>query len=107
VSIIGEVNYASSHLYKPGVSIDQYLELSGGVKDRAQEDQIYVIKANGAVFIPKSTGWFSVNYQNELEPGDTIVVPMDASHMDNLTLWSTATQIFYQLGVGVAAIARI
>jgi protein involved in polysaccharide export with SLBB domain len=107
VSIIGEVNYASSHLYKAGVSIDQYLELSGGVKDRAKEDQIYVIKANGAVFIPKSSGWFSVNYQNELEPGDTIVVPMDASHMDNLTLWSTATQIFYQLGVGIAAIARI
>jgi protein involved in polysaccharide export with SLBB domain len=107
VSIIGEVNYASSHLYKPGVSIDQYLELSGGVKDRAKEEQIYVIKANGAVFIPQSSGWFSVNYQNELEPGDTIVVPMDASHMDNLTLWSTATQIFYQLGVGVAAIARI
>lgn len=107
VSIIGEVNYASSHLYKPGVSIEQYLALSGGVKDRAKEEQIYVIKANGAVFIPQSSGWFSVNYQNELEPGDTIVVPMDASHMDNLTLWSTATQIFYQLGVGVAAIARI
>ena len=107
ISIIGEVNYASSHLFKSGISIHQYLELSGGVKDRAKEEQIYVIKANGAVFIPKSSGWFSVNYQNELEPGDTIVVPMDASHMDNLTLWSTATQIFYQLGVGVAAIARI
>lgn len=107
VSIIGEVNYASSHLYKPGVSIDQYLELSGGVKDRAKEDQIYVIKANGAVFIPQSSGWFSVNYNNRLEPGDTIVVPMDASHMDNLTLWSTATQIFYQLGVVVAALSRI
>ncbi|ALO40930.1 polysaccharide biosynthesis/export family protein [Pseudoalteromonas phenolica] len=107
ISIIGEVNYASSHLFKSGVSIDEYLELSGGVKERAKEEQIYVIKANGAVFIPKSSGWFSVNYQNELEPGDTIVVPMDASHMDNLTLWSTATQIFYQLGVGVAAIARI
>ena len=107
ISIIGEVNYASSHLFKSGVSIDQYLELSGGVKDRAKEEQIYVIKANGAVFIPKSSGWFSVNYQNELEPGDTIVVPMDASHMDNLTLWSTATQIFYQLGVGIAALTRI
>ena len=107
VSIIGEVNYSSSHLFKPGVSIDQYLELSGGVKDRAKEEQIYVIKANGAVFIPKSSGWFSVNYQNELEPGDTIVVPMDASHMDNLTLWDTATSIFFQLTAGIAAISRI
>ncbi|MCG7547233.1 SLBB domain-containing protein [Pseudoalteromonas sp. Of7M-16] len=107
ISIIGEVNYASSHLFKSGVTIDQYLELSGGVKDRAKEDQIYVIKANGAVFIPNSSSWFAVSNEHELGPGDTIVVPMDASHMDNLTLWSTATQIFYQLGVGVAAIARI
>ncbi|WP_125780836.1 polysaccharide biosynthesis/export family protein [Pseudoalteromonas rubra] len=107
ISVIGEVNYASSHLYKEGVTIDDYLELSGGVKDRAKEEQIYVIKANGAVFIPQSSSWFAVNNKNELEAGDTIVVPMDASHMDNLTLWSTATQIFYQLGVGIAAIARI
>jgi protein involved in polysaccharide export with SLBB domain len=107
VSIIGEVNYASSHLFKPGVSIDQYLELSGGIKDRAKEEQIYVIKANGAVFIPKSSGWFSVNYQSQLEPGDTIVVPMDASHMDSLTLWNTATSIFFQLTAGIAAITRI
>ncbi|MEL7477456.1 MAG: SLBB domain-containing protein [Pseudomonadota bacterium] len=107
ISIIGEVNYASSHLFKPGVTITEYLELSGGLKDRANEEQIYVIKANGAVFIPKTSGWFSVDYQSQLEPGDTIVVPMDASHMDNLTLWSTATQIFYQLGVGIAALTRI
>ena len=107
ISIIGEVNYASSHLFKPDNTIAEYLALSGGLKDLADEDKIYVIKANGSVFIPKDTGWFSVNYQNELQPGDTIVVPMDASHMDNLTLWSTATQIFYQLGVGIAALARI
>ncbi|MEQ3511934.1 SLBB domain-containing protein [Pseudoalteromonas sp. BZB3] len=107
ISIIGEVNYSSSHLYKAGVSIEQYLELSGGIRDRANEEQIYVIKANGAVFIPKSSGWFSVNYQSQLEPGDTIVVPMDPSHMDNLTLWNTATQIFFQLTAGLAAISGI
>lgn len=107
VSIIGEVNYSSSHLYKSGVSIEQYLELSGGIKDRANEEQIYVIKANGAVFIPKSSGWFSVNYQSQLEPGDTIVVPMDPSYMDSLTLWNTATQILFQLSTSIAAISRI
>ncbi|KZN29531.1 hypothetical protein N480_07350 [Pseudoalteromonas luteoviolacea S2607] len=107
ISIIGEVNYSSSHLFKQGVSIEEYIALSGGMKDRADEKKVYVIKANGAVFIPNYTNWFAVNNHLELEAGDTIVVPMDSSHMDNLTLWSTATQIFYQLGVGVAAIARI
>ncbi|KZN68462.1 SLBB domain-containing protein [Pseudoalteromonas luteoviolacea] len=107
VSIIGEVNYSTSHLFRQGTSIEDYINLSGGFKDRADEQKVYVIKANGAVTVPNRSSWFAVNNHIELEAGDTIVVPMDASHMDNLTLWSTATQIFYQLGVGVAAIGSI
>ncbi|MBQ4876815.1 SLBB domain-containing protein [Pseudoalteromonas luteoviolacea] len=107
ISIIGEVNYSSSHLFREGTSIEDYINLSGGMRDRADEEKVYVIKANGAVFIPNRSSWFAVNNTIQLEAGDTIVVPMDASHMDSLTLWSTATQIFYQLGVGIAAIARI
>ncbi|WP_046004792.1 SLBB domain-containing protein [Pseudoalteromonas rubra] len=107
ISIIGEVNYSSSHLFKAGRTIDEYISLSGGIRDRADEDKVYVIKANGEVQIPNRGSWFAVNNRVELEAGDTIVVPMDSSHMDNLTLWSTATQIFYQLGVGIAAIAAL
>ncbi|KAF7779288.1 hypothetical protein PMAN_a0147 [Pseudoalteromonas marina] len=107
ISIIGEVNYSTSHLYKAGVSVDDYIDLSGGLKERAAEDRIYIIKANGSVEIPNAGGWFAANNANQLEPGDTIVVPMDAGHMDKLTLWSTATQILYQLGVAVAAIGSL
>nr|WP_247664832.1 SLBB domain-containing protein [Pseudoalteromonas sp. MMG010] len=107
ISVIGEVNYSTSHLYKTGVTLDDYLALSGGVKDRADEDKIYIIKANGSVVIPKQSNWFAVNNSNNLEAGDTIVVPLDSSHMDDLTLWSTATQILYQLGVAVVAITSI
>ena len=107
ISVIGEVNYSTSHLYKAGISVDEYIDLSGGLKDRADEDSIYIIKANGSVKIPNTGGWFAANNSEQLEPGDTIVIPMDASHMDKLTLWSTATQIVYQLGVAVAAISGI
>lgn len=107
ISVIGEVNYSTSHLYKSGVSVDNYIALSGGLKERAAEDRIYIIKANGSVKIPNTGGWFAANNADQLEPGDTIVVPMDAGHMDKLTLWSTATQILYQLGVAVAAIGSL
>ena len=107
ISVIGEVNYSTSHLYKAGVSVDDYIALSGGFKERANEDSIYIIKANGSVKIPNTGGWFAANNSEQLEPGDTIVIPMDASHMDKLTLWSTATQILYQLGVAVAAIGSL
>ncbi len=107
ISVIGEVNYSTSHLYSANVDVDGYLTLSGGLKERADESRIYVIKANGAVMVPNASSWFAVTQDNSLEPGDTIVVPMDSDHMDNLTLWSTATQILYQLGVAVAAISSI
>jgi len=107
ISIIGEVNYSTSHLYQAGVSVDDYLNLSGGLKERAAEDRIYIIKANGSVKIPNTGGWFAASNSEQLEPGDTIVVPMDPGHMDKLTLWSTATQILYQLGVAVAAIGSL
>lgn len=107
ISVIGEVNYSTSHLYKSGVSVDDYIALSGGLKERAAEDRIYIIKANGSVKIPSTGGWFAANNAEQLEPGDTIVIPMDAGHMDRLTLWSTATQILYQLGVAVAAIGSL
>lgn len=107
ISVIGEVNYATSHLYKEGVSFEDYINLSGGIKDRANEDSIYIIKANGSVRIPSKGGWFASNDPTQLEPGDTIVVPLNPSYMDKLTLWSTATQIVYQLGVAVAAITSI
>lgn len=107
ISVIGEVNYSTSHLFKPGVGVDDYIALSGGLKVRADDARIYIIKANGSVKIPNSGSWFAVNDSEMLEPGDTIVVPLDSGYMDNLTLWSTATQIVYQLGVAVAAISSI
>ena len=107
ISVIGEVNYATSHLFKQGITVDDYIDLSGGLKERAADERIYIIKANGSVKIPSTGSWFAVNDTNTLEAGDTIVVPMNADYMDNLTLWSTATQIVYQLGVAVAAISSI
>ena len=69
---------------------------------------MYIIKANGSVVIPNQNSWFAVNEGNDLlAPGDTIVVPLDTQHVDQLTLWSTATQILYQLGLAAASIVTL
>jgi len=39
-----------------------------------------------------------------LEPGDTVVVPVDTEYKDNFTLWAQVTQIFYQSAVAIAAL---
>ena len=83
------------------------LTLSGGVQRQADDDRIYVIKANGAVEVTNAGNWFSQTTNSEIQPGDTVVVPLDSAYMSNLTLWSTVTRIIYQGAVAIAAISKI
>jgi len=107
VNVIGQVQVATSHLFKENYSANDYIRFSGGVKQQADESRIYVIKANGSVEIPRAGNWFASNTAQNLEPGDTVVVPLDSEYMDNLTLWATGTQIVYQAAVAIAAISGI
>lgn len=103
VSVTGQVQMPSSHVYEPSLSVQDYLDKAGGTKKQADTDRIYVIKADGSVMLPGSGYWFS-RRENAIEPGDTIIAPIDTDYLDSLSTWSTATQIMYQLGVAWSAI---
>lgn len=106
INVVGQVQVASSHIYKAGLTAFDYVDLSGGNKKQADEDRIYVIKANGAVEIPSDSNWFDSS-DSSLKPGDTVVVPLDSYYMEDLSLWQAATQIVYQAAVAVAAISGL
>ena len=103
VTVAGQVQMPTSHVFDPSLSVQDYLDRSGGTKKQADTDRIYVIKANGSVMMPDSSYWFS-RKDRALEPGDTIIAPIDSDYLDSLSTWSTATQMMYQLGVAWAAI---
>ncbi len=107
INIIGEVQMASSYLYDGSLSAQDYIKRAGGVRKKADEDRIFIVKSNGSIEMLESGGWFNLGQPKRLEPGDTIVVPLDTQYVDNLTVWTQATQILYQLGVAVAALAAI
>lgn len=106
INVVGQVQVASSHIYKPGFTAFDYVELSGGIKQQADDERIYVIKANGAVEIPTASNWFE-SKEMELKPGDTVVVPLDSYYMEDLSLWQAATQIVYQSAVALRAISGL
>tara|TARA_R110000782_G_scaffold86188_1_gene167271 strand:- start:359 stop:3148 length:2790 start_codon:yes stop_codon:yes gene_type:complete len=106
ISVIGEVQYATSHLYKAGFDLNDYIDRSGGLKTRADQERIYVIKADGSVRLASNNNWFT-NQDKLLAPGDTIVIPLDLEYQDGLTLWSAVTQIIYNSAVAVAAIGSL
>lgn len=103
VTVVGEVYLPTSHRYSKTWSVDDYLQSSGGIKTLGDDENVYVVKANGAVIKPDAGFWFS-SASTGLNPGDTIVVPLDAAPVDRLTFWAAATQIFYQSAIGLAAI---
>lgn len=102
VTVLGEVQYPTSHIYDPSVDISDYISRSGGLKVRADDERIYVVRANGSVYKPSTFNWYSL--ESRLAPGDTIVVPLDTEYRDTLSLWSTATGILYNTAIAIAAI---
>lgn len=110
INVIGEVYVPTSHLYNANLTFNDYIVKSGGMKNLADDDKVYIIRANGSVVLPGSGNdfWFAgANQNSEILPGDTIVVPFDSDDIDSLTLWSSSTQIIYQLAVAVAAISSL
>ncbi len=103
VTVVGEVQVPTSHLFDTGLDFDDYIERSGGEKETANSDAIYIVKADGSVILPNQSGWLS-HREEEIEAGDTIVVPLDASRVDQLELWSKVSSIVYQLALGAAAV---
>jgi polysaccharide biosynthesis/export protein len=108
VTVIGEVQNATSHVWKQSLAKADYVALSGGMTSRADAKRSYVVRANGSVVPSRSGGsWFSRGDNAELEPGSTIVVPIDAERMRPLPLWTAVTTVIYNLAVATAAIGSL
>lgn len=102
IAVMGEVQHATSHRFDARLTVKDYLKLSGGASQRADEGRLYVIRADGSVMIPRSSFWFGG--EQTLRPGDTIIMPLDTNYKDNLTLWSQITGIIYNTAVAISAL---
>ncbi|MCH4809996.1 polysaccharide biosynthesis/export family protein [Vreelandella neptunia] len=87
--ISGEVLVPQAAVYRPGMSVIDYIEGAGGFTERADDDHILIVRQNGAVENARNVN---------LRPGDEILV-MPAAPTHNLQLASTLTQILFQVAV--------
>jgi protein involved in polysaccharide export with SLBB domain len=102
VTVIGEVQTNTSHLYQRGLSRSDYIAQSGGMTRKADDNQIYVVRANGSVVANAGNRWFRSGV--EMKPGDTVVVPLDTERMPALPFWQAVTQIIYNVAISAAAV---
>lgn len=105
VSVMGTVYNQSAFLYKNGQSVSDYLAKSGGATRDGDEDDVYLIRADGQVFSKRQNGsLFSSFGGRQAMPGDTVVVPEKLEKYNLTKEVKDWTQIFYQFAVGIASL---
>jgi polysaccharide biosynthesis/export protein len=108
VSVFGTVFNESAFLHREEKTVFDYLAQAGGPRREADKRSIYLLRADGSVISRRGTGLFTTSLDGVRPmPGDAIVVPEDLTRttwMKDLKDW---TQIFYQFGLGAAALKII
>ena len=104
VTVIGEVQTTTSHLYRADLSRDDYISLSGGATRRADNKRIYIVRANGSVVSGEGSRWFQSGGNVKINPGDTVVVPLDMERLPSLPFWQAVTSIIYNVAISAAAV---
>jgi protein involved in polysaccharide export with SLBB domain len=109
VYVFGSVNTESALLHKPGRSVADYLEQSG-LASGADRHNVILLRVDGSA-MTSSSAWGNNVMRAEVMPGDTIVMP---EKVDRETAWSAftrntkdLTQIFFNLGLGAAALKTL
>jgi protein involved in polysaccharide export with SLBB domain len=105
ITVIGEVQRPTSHLFRRDSRLRDYVDMSGGLKDTADKRAIYLVKSSGEVVIPRSRLFKFKSAKGRIEPGDTIVVPLDSDGpVKLLPVMAEVSRMIYELALGAAAI---
>ncbi len=111
IGVFGSVFNAGSYLFREGRLVGDYLGLAGGPTKGSDPGSIMVLRANGSVVAApqQKSGWFSNNKLATIvaEAGDTIFVPEELDKESIRTVLKDWTSIFYNFGVGAAAINAV
>jgi protein involved in polysaccharide export with SLBB domain len=108
VSVMGAVYNQNAFIYRRGHGVNDYLAKAGGPTRDGEEDDIYLVRADGVVFSSRQGGsMFSGFGSREAMPGDTVVVPEKLEKYSLTKEFKDWTQIFYQFAVGVASLKAI
>ena len=98
ISVVGSVYSANSFLYQTKYVLEDYLNQAGGPTKTADDDNIYVMKANGEVIAAsQSNGIFRFFGSTLMMPGDTIVVPEDLERIPYLKLLHDISDIVFKV----------
>ena len=109
IYIYGEVNNPGTIRYIPGQSIQNYLELSGGVLDSADNKNIYVVHPNGE--LNRVTGTSRLSFLDNrgedilIYPGSVIYIPRKVNSRDPAVVASIWAPIVSALALSITSLS--
>jgi protein involved in polysaccharide export with SLBB domain len=103
VTVLGEVQYPTSHQYRAGEGMKYYLNRSGGTSSSADKSRIYLIRTNGEIVAQSSLSFWG----QSIKPGDTVIVPINAKPIDGIKLTANITQILSQIAISAVALSAL
>jgi polysaccharide export outer membrane protein len=123
VLVFGEVYNPTAYVYRPGMTVRDYIALAGGLTKDASEEEIFVIRADGSVVSNSSSEGLKFDWDSEnnkiildsgdildytLQPGDAIIVP---TKIKVPIMWrpliKDVMQIIYQGAITVYTITKL
>lgn len=108
VAVLGAVYNPTALAYDADhPALSNYLEMTGGITDNAQEDNIYVVQANGTVVSSRKSAWWSDFENTRLNAGDTILVPERVARPSYMRDVKDITQILYQIATTAGVTAAL
>jgi protein involved in polysaccharide export with SLBB domain len=116
VQVIGSVYNQTAFVYDKDKDYSDYIDLAGGYTKSADEKNVYLLKADGTAVRPggsilgitwnKSSNRWELGGQ-DVDPGDTIVVPEELERIVWLRQIKDLTQILYQIAVTAGVVIRV
>ncbi len=114
VQVIGAVYSQANFVFEPTKDYSYYVDRAGGFSRAADKSQLYIVKVDGSTIRPGwGLFWNSGNRQWEsgspglIEPGDTIVVPVEIERIAWMRELKDWVQILYQSALGAAVVIKV
>ena len=114
VLVIGQVYNPNAILYDPDhAKAGHYIDLAGGLTNRANKKELYIVRADGSVRSSNSGSMFSWSRENfrfqfgegirsvKLYPGDTIIVPERLKYPNYMKDLKDITEMLYNTAIAV------
>ena len=108
VNVVGSVYDPSSFLFDGSARVSSYLKLAGGPNRDADRKHVFIVRADGAVLSKEaSTSFWGNTFADEnINPGDTIVVPEKVYKGSGARAFANYAQLFSSLAFTGAVLSN-